>query len=148
MHLDDVAHDALRFRLDDHECRFLLRHGPAEDVIALGWQLNDHRTFDEILTRVTAHGVPVTEGTGEEAALRGVERLVRLPGPNGLAQEIFTRAHTSDTALDMTTGGFVTGDAGMGHVAVTSKKPHQVHGYYGTVFDARLSDSSTRPSTA
>ncbi|OOK83062.1 glyoxalase/Bleomycin resistance /Dioxygenase superfamily protein [Mycobacterium kansasii] len=37
-------------------------------------------------------------------------------------------------------GGFVTGDGGIGHVAVTSKKPHQVRGYFNTVFDARLSD--------
>lgn len=140
MHADDLTHDALRFRLDDRQCRFLLRRGPAEDVVALGWQLDDHRTFDEILTRVTAHGVPVTEGTPEEAGLRGVERMVRLPGPNGLAQELFTCAHTSDTPVDMRAGGFVTGDAGMGHIAVTSKRPHQVRGYYSTVFDARLTD--------
>ena len=35
---------------------------------------------------------------------------------------------------------FVTGHGGIGHVAVTSEKPHQIHGYYNTVFDARLSD--------
>ena len=98
MHYDDTLPDVTRFRLDDNECRFLLQRGPAEDVTALGWRLDDHDTFDEILSRVTRHGVPVTEGTAEEAALRGVERLVRFPGPNGLAQEIFTRAHTSSTA--------------------------------------------------
>ena len=66
---------------------------------------------------------------------------MRFPGPNGLAQEIFTRARTSDTPLDMRVGGgFVTGESGMGHVAIMSKKPHQMRGYYNTVFDARLSD--------
>jgi 2,3-dihydroxybiphenyl 1,2-dioxygenase len=141
MHLDETLSDVMRFRLDDNECRFLLQRGPAEDATALGWQLDDHRTFDEILTRITRHGVPVTEGTAEEAALRGVERLVRFPGPNGLAQEIFTRARTSDTSLNMrVAGGFVTGEFGMGHVAIATKKPHQMRGYYDTVFDARLSD--------
>ncbi|MEZ0365926.1 VOC family protein [Mycobacterium sp. pUA109] len=141
MHVDDTLPDVMRFRLDDNECRFLLRCGPAEDVTALGWQLDDHATFDEVLTRVTRHGVPISEGTAEEAALRGVERLVRFPGPNGLAQEIFTRARTSAQPLDMAVrGGFVIGDAGIGHVAVTTKKPHQMRGYYNTVFDARLSD--------
>ena len=90
MHVDDIERDAMRFRLDDHPCRFLLQRGPAEDVTALGWQVDDHRTFDEILARVTRHGVPVTEGTAEDTELRGVERLVRFPGPNGLAQELFT----------------------------------------------------------
>ncbi|HYQ36433.1 MAG TPA: extradiol ring-cleavage dioxygenase, partial [Mycobacterium sp.] len=94
MHLDGGAPDVMRFRLDDNECRFLLQRGPAEDVTALGWQLDDHETFDTVLARVKCHGVPVTEGTDEEAALRGVERLVRFPGPNGLAQEVFTRART------------------------------------------------------
>jgi 2,3-dihydroxybiphenyl 1,2-dioxygenase len=141
MHLDEPLRDVMRFRLDDNECRFLLRRGPAEDVTALGWQIDDHRTFDEILTRVTRHGVPVSEGTVEEAALRGVERLMRFHGPNGLAQEVFVRARRSDTPPDMAVrGGFVTGESGIGHVALTSKKPHQVRGYYNTVFDARLTD--------
>ena len=141
MHVDDAGPDVLRFRLDDNQCRFLLRCGPAEDVAALGWQLDDHHTFDEILARVTRHGVPVVEGTADEAGLRGVERLVRFPGPNGLTQELFTRPRTGDVPLDMAVrGGFVTGEAGIGHVAVTSTKPHQMRGYYDTVFDARLTD--------
>lgn len=140
MHLDETLPNVMRFRLDDHQCRFLLQRGPAEDVTALGWQLDDHATFDEILGRVTRHGVPVTEGTDEEAALRGVERLVRIPGPNGLAQELFTRAYTSGDALSMLSREFVTGNSGMGHVAITSKKPQQMRGYYNTVFDARLTD--------
>lgn len=139
MHLDDLDTDALRFRLDEQQCRFLLRRGPAEDVTTLGWQVDDHDTFDEILGRVYRCGVPVTVGTDEEAALRGVERLVRIPGPNGLAQEIYTRAHV-DGHLSVAGKGFVTGEFGLGHVAVTSTKPHQVRGYYNTLLDARLSD--------
>jgi 2,3-dihydroxybiphenyl 1,2-dioxygenase len=141
MHLDETLPDVLRFRLDSHECRFLVRRGSAEDVSALGWQIDDHRTFDEILARVTRHGVPVVDGTAEDAGLRGVERLVRFPGPNGLVQEIFTRPRIDSSPLNMAArGGFVTGEAGIGHVAVTSTKPHQVRGYYDTVFDARLTD--------
>ena len=141
MHLDETLRDVMRFRLDDNECRFLLQRGPAEDVTALGWQVDDHNTFDEIISRVTQHGVPIKDGTAEEAALRGVERLMRFPGPNGLVQEIFTLARRSDTPLDMAVrGGFVTGEGGIGHVAVTSKKPSQIRGYFHTVFDARLSD--------
>jgi 2,3-dihydroxybiphenyl 1,2-dioxygenase len=141
MHIDDSLADTVRFRLDDNECRFLLRRGPAEDVTAIGWQLDDHDTFDEIVARVRRHDVPITEGTSEEAALRGVERLVRFPGPNGLAQEVFTTARQAAAPLQMANrGGFVTGQSGMGHVAITSKRPHQVRGYYNTVFDARLSD--------
>ncbi|QLL09913.1 VOC family protein [Mycobacterium vicinigordonae] len=139
MHFDQTLPDVHRFRLDDHTCRFLLKRGPAEDVAALGWEVDDHNTFDEILARVRNHGVPVTDGTSEETAIRGVERMARFAGPNRLAQEIFTRPQGGDIPASIR-GRFVTGASGLGHVALTSKKPHQVHGYYETVFDARLTD--------
>lgn len=141
MHLDELSPGVVRFRLDDHQARFIVVRGPAEDVVAIGWELDDHESFDQIVGRVTNHGVPTVAGTEDDAAIRGVERLIRFPGPNRLAQEIFTRAHLTEEPLAMTNrGGFVTGTAGMGHVAITSTKPHQMRGYYNTVFDARLTD--------
>lgn len=141
MHLDDTLPDVMRFRLDDNECRFLLQRGPAEDTTALGWELDDHATFDTIEARIAGHGVPLTQGSADEAALRGVERFVRFPGPNGLKQEMYVSARRSTQPLQLAaSGGFVTGLDGMGHVAIASKKPQQMRGYYNTVFDARLSD--------
>lgn len=141
MHLDETLPEVMRFRLDDNECRFLMQRGPAEDTTGLGWQLDDHATFDAIEARIKGHGVPVTEGTAEEAALRGVERLVRFPGPNGLIQEIYVEPRKASAPLQLAgRGGFVTGVDGMGHVAIATKKPQQLRGYYSTVFDARLSD--------
>lgn len=141
MHVDDTLPDTLRFRLDDNACRFLLQRGPAEDTTALGWQIDDHATFDTIESRIRLHGVPLSEGSAEEAALRGVERFVRFPGPNGLVQEIYVVAQAAPEPLRLgARGGFVTGADGMGHVAIATKKPHQMRGYYDTVFDARLSD--------
>ena len=141
MHLDETLPETVRFRLDDNECRFLLQRGPAEDTTALGWQVDDHGAFEVIEKRVRSHGVPVTEGTAEETALRGVERLIRFPGPNGLTQEVYVEPRIGAAPLRLgATGGFVTGASGLGHVAIATKKPHQMRGYYGTVFDARLSD--------
>ncbi|MFC9260511.1 VOC family protein [Streptomyces hydrogenans] len=140
MHHDDISRDVMRFRLDDHECRFLIRRGPAEDVVAIGWHIDDHTSFEQVEARVRAHGVPVVRGSDEEAALRGVERLLRFPGPKGLVQEIYTTPVVSSEPLRMLASGWVTGDSGMGHVAITSAKPTLMRGYYHTVFDARLTD--------
>lgn len=140
MHHDDLSSDLMRFRLDDHECRFLLRRGPAEDVVAIGWHVNDHMSFEQVEARILAHGVPCAEGSAEEAALRGVERLLRFPGPKGITQEIYTTPVTSSESLRMLASGWVTGAAGMGHVAITSAKPTLMRGYFSTVFDARLTD--------
>ncbi|WP_433622038.1 hypothetical protein [Nocardia sp. CA-120079] len=63
LHTDALDLHTLRFRLDDRSCRFLIQRGPAEDVTALGWQVDDHETFDRILARVADRGVPVVEGS-------------------------------------------------------------------------------------
>jgi 2,3-dihydroxybiphenyl 1,2-dioxygenase len=140
LHVDELNDDVLRFRLDDRECRFLIQRGPAEDLTAVGWHVTDHETFDRIVKRVTERGVPIAEGTPGAAALRGVERLWRFAGPKGIVQEIFTTAHTTARPLHMLSSGFVTGNGGMGHVAITSRDPQGIHRYYNTVFDSRLSD--------
>lgn len=140
LHVDELGRDVMRFRMDDHECRFLVRRGPAEDVTALGWLVDDHETFDAILARVTDAGVPVTEGTSEECAQRGVERLWRFPGPKGVATEIFTSPLRTTAPLHMQNSAFVTGASGVGHVAITTKDPAALRAYYSTVLDARLTD--------
>jgi 2,3-dihydroxybiphenyl 1,2-dioxygenase len=140
LHVDELSSDALRFRIDDRQCRFLVQRGPAEDVVGIGWQVDDHETFDRIVRRVTERGVPIAEGTADEAALRGVERLWRFAGPKGIVQEIFTAPVTAPEPLHMIGSGFVTGDSGMGHVAITSRDPLGIHAFYNTVFDTRLSD--------
>lgn len=140
LHVDELTRDVTRFRMDDHICRFLLQRGPAEDVTAIGWQIDDHETFDVILGRVADRGVPVVEGTPEECALRGVERLWRFPGPKGITTELFTTPVLTPAPLRMQNSAWVTGAGGMGHVAITTKEPESLRGYYDTVFDARLSD--------
>ncbi|UZF45731.1 VOC family protein [Rhodococcus rhodochrous] len=140
MHIDVLSPEVTRFRLDDRECRFLIQKGDREDVTALGWQVDDHETFDVILGRVVEAGIPVIEGTPEECALRGVERLWRFAGPKGMATEIFTTPLTTSKPLMMLNSAFVTGASGMGHVAIASKDAMQMHGYYSEVFDARLTD--------
>ncbi|WP_370936227.1 VOC family protein [Amycolatopsis sp. cg13] len=140
LHVDELTRDTLRFRLDDRECRFLVQRGPAEDVIAAGWEIDDHETFEIVLGRVAAAGLPVTEGSSEEAALRGVERLWRFPGPKGIATEVFTRARTTAAPLRMRNTAFVTGRSGMGHLAITTTRPEQLHTYWNNLLDLRLSD--------
>jgi 2,3-dihydroxybiphenyl 1,2-dioxygenase len=140
LHVDELTRDVMRFRLDDRECRFLIQRGPAEDLMAMGWHVDDHETFDRIISRVSERGVLIAEGTPEEACLRGVERLWRFAGPKGIVQEIFTTPLTTPKPLHMVGSGWVTGEKGMGHVAITTRDPLGLHAYFHTVFDSRVSD--------
>ena len=100
---DDALPDVTRFRLDDHQCRFLLQRGPAEDVTTLGWQLDDHATFDEVLTRVTGHGVPVTDGTAASGTLAPRSRSSRAVRAHSRAVRRASSGSASLTTTPSTT---------------------------------------------
>jgi 2,3-dihydroxybiphenyl 1,2-dioxygenase len=141
VHVEEIPPKHIRVRLDDYRTRFVISRGDAEDATTVGWELVSHESFDSIIARLVEAGVPFTEGTEEEAAVRTVERLIRFPGPNGLMQEVFTRPEVTDDPLLMKNReGFVTGESGMGHVAITTTRPTEMRAYYNNLFNARLSD--------
>ena len=63
-----------------------------------------------------------------------------LPGPTDSPRRSTPPPAPAPLPLDIPGSGFVTGAGGLGHVALTTKKPHELRGYYNHVFDARLSD--------
>ena len=41
LHLESEGDNLLTFRMDTHRSRIIVRRGPAEDVAAVGWQVED-----------------------------------------------------------------------------------------------------------
>lgn len=140
LHLDKPGKHVLVFRMDEYARRLIVRYGDEEDVVASGWQVEDEQTLAEIVARLKADGVPIRAGSGEEAQLRGVESFVGFAGPKEMPIELFTRPRQSNAALVMKSSGFVTGPIGMGHLAITSKEPEAMLGFWKKYFDARLTD--------
>jgi 2,3-dihydroxybiphenyl 1,2-dioxygenase len=140
LHSAATTDDAIALRMDAHHRRLVVIEGPAEDVVALGWQLDDADTLQTIRTRLVARGVEVTEGSADAARLRGVERFWRFTGPKRLSFELFTSPVLDPNPLRMSTSGFATGAGGMGHVAITSREPESFLEFWQSIFDARVSD--------
>lgn len=140
LHLAASDDRSLAFRMDGHARRLVVKHGPAEDVAAIGLQLRDASTLQVVLDRLKQRRVDTQDGSEEEAALRGVQRFLRVKGPKGLPIELFVGAQASTEPLDMRTSGFVTGAGGMGHVAMTTRRPEAARNFWREIFDARLSD--------
>jgi 2,3-dihydroxybiphenyl 1,2-dioxygenase len=140
LHADATADGAVAFRMDAHSRRLIVLEGPAEDVAALGWQVDDAATLQAIRSRLGARGVEVTEGDPEAARLRGVERFWRFTGPKRLSFELFISPLLDSSPLRMATSGFATGAGGMGHVAITSRDPESFLEFWQSIFDARVSD--------
>lgn len=140
LHMDGLAGGGTGFRIDAHQRRLIVVPGGAEDVEALGWQVDDRETLDMIVARLGARGVRVEQGSAAEADLRGVDDFVRFVGPKKQAMELFTRPVISSEPLSMRASGFVTGASGMGHLAIVSREPEAFQIFWQEVFDARVSD--------
>lgn len=140
LHVECPAPDVLCCRIDDHSRRLIVRHGPAEDVAAIGWQLADESALQLALDRLAQRKIEVESVDGSEAELRGVTRFWRLKGPKGLSTEFFVHAKSTDQPLKMRASGFYTAECGMGHVAITTRNPKAMQAFWMEVFDARLSD--------
>lgn len=140
LHMDERGPDLVSFRVDDHERRLIVRSGADEDFAALGLEVTSRAALDEILRRLKARGVAVTESAGPEATLRGVERFWSFVGPKRQTIELFQTARTTTEPLKLGVSGFLTGRAGLFHVAITSKCPDRMIAFWQEIFDARLSD--------
>lgn len=140
MQAERLGAHAIGFRIDAHQRRLIVTRGPAEDVQALGWQVDDEATLAEIRRRLTLCGIAQRGGTEAEAALRGVDRFVQFIGPKGQPMELFVHAHLLAPAPVMLSRGFVTGAGGMGHVAISTREPDACLAFWQDIFDARISD--------
>lgn len=141
LHVEAVDAGTLALRIDAHQRRLIVRDGAAEDITAIGWQLHDEHALQLALKRLRDAHLDVREIGGAEAAGRGVERLWAFTGPKRLRFELFTRPLTTTAALQMRCSGFVTGDMGLGHFAMTTREPEAALRFFQQNFDARLSDT-------
>ena len=141
LHVDQLQPDVLACRMDDHARRLIVRSGNQEDVVASGWEVEDDATLAEIVRRLRHDGIETRNGSAEESRLRGVESFIGFTGPKRMEIELFTRPVKTDAALNMKTSGFVTGDIGMGHLAITSKEPQSMLNFWQKYFDAKLTDT-------
>jgi 2,3-dihydroxybiphenyl 1,2-dioxygenase len=129
----------IAFRTDAHARRLIVSRSAQEDV-ALGWEIDRPAALETILRRLAARRISVEEIGGEEAALRGVERLWRFIGPKRQRFELFTEPLREAAEPQLRNKGFVTGERGLGHVAITSRNPKAMIAFWREIFDAKVSD--------
>ncbi|WP_234186737.1 VOC family protein [Shinella sp. NM-101] len=140
LHMDVHSPELVTFRVDDWARRVIVRKGETEDYAALGLEVTSRAALDEILQRLRGRGVAITEQAGGEAAIRGVPQFWSFSGPKRQQIELFETAETTPAPLKMKFAGFLTGEAGLCHVAITSKAPDEMLAFWQEIFDARLSD--------
>lgn len=140
VHVDRGERGELAIRIDNRKRRLIVRPGPAEDVIAIGWQLDDEAALELALERLRRAGAAVVICEGEQARLRGVERFWSFLGPKATHIELCVQPLLTSVPLCMKVSGFVTGASGLGHVAITTREPEAMQSFWEQIFDARVSD--------
>jgi 2,3-dihydroxybiphenyl 1,2-dioxygenase len=140
--VDNRGDAGFSLRMDSYQQRFFIEHGPADDLVAIGWEVEGPAALEEITRRVTGLGVSVIEGSEEQARHRNVEALIRFDDPAGNPVEVFYGPKKASEPFDskVVEGGFVAEEQGFGHVVVVSKEDAQHEEFYTAVFGLALSD--------
>jgi len=128
----------LRVRMDAWRQRFFVRPGPADDVVAIGWQVRDDAHLDALL----AGAAGLHEASPQDAADRGVSRLARGVDPAGVPVELVVGPDLASEPFHsaLVPSGFITGDQGMGHCVVTSDDPAASMAFYRDALGFKESD--------
>jgi 2,3-dihydroxybiphenyl 1,2-dioxygenase len=147
--LDPVrnADGSLSMRMDEHSQRFLLLPGPADDLAGAGWELPTRAALDAFALTLEAQGMPLVEGTFDEAASRQVEKLYRGTDPSGNPLEFYCgpKIAADSFASGAVRSGFNTGDEGLGHIIVRTANLEQSVAFYCTMLGLRHSDTIRIP---
>jgi 2,3-dihydroxybiphenyl 1,2-dioxygenase len=115
---EPTSDGARTWRDDDRAHRLLVRAGPANDAVAVGFEAVSDAAFDATVARLAAAGFPVAGATPDECGARRVARMARTTAPWGTAVEIVEGLADAPTpfASPLVPGGFLTEGVGFGHV--------------------------------
>ncbi|WP_433678603.1 VOC family protein [Nocardia sp. CA-119907] len=111
--------DAIYLRMDEHVARLVLVPGETDKVLAIGWEVRDHRALAAAREAVEKAGIEVTALTVAEADARSVEEAITFRDPSGTTVEIFHGPVLDHSPVVGKYGNrFVTEGLGLGHVVL------------------------------
>ncbi|MEU5864525.1 VOC family protein [Nonomuraea sp. NPDC047529] len=117
MQVGEKIDGGFTLRTDEKAHRWIVTGGPADDLVATGYEVSDAAALDALVEKLRAAGVEVTEGDDALAAARKVERVLVTADPMGNRVELVTGLADAATPFESAKllGGFVTGAGGAGH---------------------------------
>jgi 2,3-dihydroxybiphenyl 1,2-dioxygenase len=130
------------YRLDEREARIFVVPGPADDLVALGFEAASKDAMWDVAMRARDAMAFVEEGLDKDAAARFVTGLVRFDEPSEVSIEVFYGPQMASEPCDRraTEGGFVTGPQGVGHVALRADDVAKSEAFFANVLGFKLSD--------
>jgi 2,3-dihydroxybiphenyl 1,2-dioxygenase len=129
-------------RLDSYAWRIRLVEGDQDDIICVGWEVQDANALSAARDALVAADCDVVEASDQDLADRSVAGLIRFKDPEGLSCEIFYGPMLQPDRPPVSLAGtrFKTGGQGLGHVVLTSRNPQGRETFYTEVLGFRVSD--------
>jgi 2,3-dihydroxybiphenyl 1,2-dioxygenase len=134
---------SLFLRMDENHHRFVLTQNGADDIGAIGWEVNNQQELAELANQIRASGIEVTAGSPEEAHARRVGELIKFNDPSGIASEAYFGPlvdHLNPFHSPRPIGGFVTGTMGLGHIVLRVDDAARSLAFYRDILGMRVSD--------
>jgi 2,3-dihydroxybiphenyl 1,2-dioxygenase len=128
--------------MDQKNYRISIEPGVDDDVAHLGWSVEREADLEAIAHRLTNAGVDVTRASKDQAAQRGATMMIRARDPSGLIAEIVVDATaTASDPNPESEARFVTGELGVGHVALMTEHAAEMIRFYVDGLGLKLSDT-------
>lgn len=136
------AEGALHLRYDAACWRIRLVPSGEDDIRCAGFEAGSETRLERVRARLADAGYDVLEASADQAADRGVDRLLVCEDPFGLPIEIYAgdRRRPEPCSLEIVEGGFVTGEQGLGHIVLTGSDQAAGENFYMGGLGLRLSD--------
>ena len=118
---DATSDGDLTWTDDDTVQRVIVSSGPADDLVALGFEAVDGDAFDATFERLTSAGFAPT-ARDDLAAARRVKAIASVDAPWGSPVELVVGLERSGAAAPtpLMPGGFLTEGQGFGHAVVAT----------------------------
>ena len=133
---------SMTFRMDDYAQRFVVHPDDSDDLLFMGWQVEDAAALGVIGEKLARAGVEVKPGSAAEREDRRVADLIKFTDPGGTPVEIFHGPAMADAPFksDYVGSAFVTGELGLGHLVVSTNDKQESRDFYMNVLGFKLSD--------
>lgn len=120
-----------RWRNDDRVHRIIVEPGPASDARFLGVEATSAEAYDRVVDRWRRAGFETTDGSDDDRADRGVERLCRTRAPWGVEIELVLGLRSADEPFSspLVPGGFLTEGVGFGHAVFATTAFDESHAF-------------------
>lgn len=138
----------LLFRMDEFVYRIDVRAGECDGVVAVGWDVGDQHSLEELAGSLSEAGYAVSESTGAMRAEREVDGLVIVRDPDDMFDiELFWALRNAQEPFVSPNGAiFVTNGQGLGHMFQAVSDEGRYRDLYIDLLGFRLSDHIDFPN--